>query len=151
MRLSSQCPSSPGWHVKASVTVIAADGQANVIVSSEPLDPRYDTQAYAESQATLLRREFSGFREFSTGPYPFLGLQGVVRWFEWSPPDGVPVTQIQAYYAAGGRGYTSTATTTAAAFQGWRQAMEFILGGIRLRPAGSAPDPLPPAPPPMPR
>ncbi|MDT5009906.1 MAG: hypothetical protein QOH57_1523 [Mycobacterium sp.] len=104
-------PLLEGWFAKESMTLLAPDGQANVIASSEPLDSGIDTQAYANVQGDLLRREFPGYVEHSFEPFPAFGRQGWLRVFQWAPPDGVRVTQMQMYFAENGRGYTATATT----------------------------------------
>lgn len=124
-------PQIDGWFAKESITVLRADGQANVIVSSEPLDPTIDTMRYAEVQGDLLRSEFAGYQEDSYGPeLVFGGRPGSFRKFRWTPPDGIPVVQLQMYYAAGGRGYTATATTPAAQFSRVEAVLLEILRGI---------------------
>jgi hypothetical protein len=101
-----------GWFHKQSITLLAPDGQANMIVSSEPLDPILTTDHYAQIQADLLRREFPGFREHEVGRVVLgSGHEAVWRAFSWVPPDGVSVTQLQVYVADRGRGYTATGTT----------------------------------------
>jgi hypothetical protein len=106
-----------GWFVKESITLLAPDGQANVIVSSEPIDPSLDSAQYAMIQGQLLAAQFPRYVEHDFVPVPLLGrYDGFVREFSWTPPDGVRVTQIQFYCAATGRGYTGTATTPAAMF-----------------------------------
>jgi hypothetical protein len=120
------------WYVKESVTLLAPDGQANVIASSEPLDAGIDTQTYANVQGNLLRREFPGYREHSFKPFPAFGRQGLLRVFEWSPPDGVRVTQMQMYFAEEGRGYTATATTPATNFARFEEIFGQILRDIAI-------------------
>jgi hypothetical protein len=103
-----------GWFVKESITLLAADGKANVIASAEPLDPSTDTSQYAGIQGDRLRKEFPGYTEHWVEERDVLGGRpGVMRSFSWAPPDGEPVTQVQLYYAMNGRGYTATATTPA--------------------------------------
>jgi len=126
-----------GWFVKESITLLDPDGQANVIASTEPLDPNIDAQWYAEVQGDLLRREFREYREFHFGPTRvFGGRQGYMRRFEWTPPeaDAVPVTQLQLYYAENGRGYTATATTPTSQIQRFELLLRQILGGLRIEP-----------------
>jgi len=130
-RLTALLPE--GWFAKESVTLLAPDGQANVIASSEPLDPTIDTTQYATVQGDLLRKEFSGFREFAFEPAKWLGgRQGYIRRFEWTPSDGVPVTQIQLYYAESGRGYTATATTPSTQFERFEMEFRLLLDGLQL-------------------
>jgi hypothetical protein len=120
-------PVPQGWFAKDSITLLSPDGQANVIASSEPLDPSIDTVRYAEVQGQVLNKEFPGFDEREYGELEvFGGHTGYIRAFEWRPPDGEPVTQIQMYYASGGRGFTATATTPSAQFAG----KEFLLRQI---------------------
>ncbi|UDY34998.1 DcrB-related protein [Dermatobacter hominis] len=102
-----------GWFVKESITLLAPSGQANVIVSSEPLDPTITTAQYAATQGELLRREFPGYVEHRVDETGVFGMDGYLRQFEWTPPDGVRVAQVQAYATREGRGYTATGTAPA--------------------------------------
>lgn len=135
-KLSATLPE--GWFVKESITILAPDGQANVIASSEPLDPSINTKRYAEVQGELLSSEdegFPGYREFQFGPTEVLeGRKGYMRRFEWIPPDGDPVTQIQLYYVDNGRGYTATATTPSANVQDFELVLRQLLGELRIEP-----------------
>jgi tetratricopeptide (TPR) repeat protein len=86
-----------GWLVKESITLLSPDGQANVIASSEPLDPSIDTARYAGTQGELLRTEFPGFKEAWVQEREVLGGRpGVVRAFSWTPEGGVPVTRCSS-------------------------------------------------------
>ncbi|MEO8687935.1 MAG: FxSxx-COOH system tetratricopeptide repeat protein [Solirubrobacteraceae bacterium] len=126
------------WFAKESTTLLAPDGQANVIASSEPLDPSITNEMYAETQGELLRSDFPGYREVSYEAAPiFGGRPGFIRTFEWTPPDGVQVTQIQCYYADSGRGYTGTATTPSSGFPERELTLRSVLGGLNLAAAGS--------------
>ena len=60
-RLRAEVPET--WFAKESVTFLAPDGQANVIASSEPLDPSIDTERYASTQGDLLAKEFPGYEQ----------------------------------------------------------------------------------------
>lgn len=109
-RLSATLPSD--WGVKESLTLLSPDGNANVMVSSEPIDPAMTTEQYAEVQGGLLREQFPGYEEHTDGTARFFGERNArVRRFSWHPPDGVRVTQIQVYFVEDGRSYTATATT----------------------------------------
>lgn len=122
-----------GWFAKESITLLAPDGQANVIVSSEPLDPTIDCTRYAEVQGELLRREFPGFFEYSFGPRPTFGHNsGYVRRFSWVPPDGVQVHQVQLYFVRPGRGFTATATTPSTNVDRFNSTFELILSSVRI-------------------
>ncbi len=113
------------------MTLLAPSGQANVIVSSEPLDARIGATEYAHTQGNLLRQEFPGYREFGFGPFIVFGrYPGFLRHFEWSPPDGVMVTQLQCYYAENGRGYTATATTPSTSYPAYGRELWQILGAL---------------------
>jgi hypothetical protein len=121
-----------GWFAKESLTLLAPDGQANVIASSEPLDPSIDTKKYAEVQGDLLENEFPEFESFSFEETDVFGRgTGYIRRFQWQPPDGVPVMQMQLYYAESGTGYTATATTPSSEFPRYepdlRDALESLL------------------------
>jgi hypothetical protein len=100
------------WDWKESLTFLAPGGDANVIYSSEPLDGNVDLDRYVSVQGELLLAEFPGYREIALERMQMMGRrQGCLRRFEWSPPEGVPVTQLQLYYVEDARGYTATATT----------------------------------------
>jgi len=119
------------WFVKESVTVLAPTGQANVIASSEPLDPQITTEQYAGIQGQLLDEEFPDYLELSYGPAKvFGGLDGYVRRFEWTPPDGVPVVQIQLYAVRDERGLTATATTPRSVYQDYEAELLAILTSL---------------------
>ncbi|MGY1813936.1 hypothetical protein [Blastococcus sp. SYSU D00820] len=147
-----------GWLAKQSVTLVAPDGQANVIVSSEPLDRAVTTDEYAHTQGELLRRDFPGYAESVFTVLPLSTGPAYLRLFSWSPPNGVPVVQQQVYLARGGTGYTATATapaTTAAALaEVFDQVFATLVLDVAAAPAeaeaGPEPAPLPwtpPAPP----
>jgi hypothetical protein len=126
------------WFFKESLTVFAPDGAANVIFSSEPIDPEVDAREYAEHQGELLASEFDGYRELAFEPMTVLGgLAGYMRHFEWQPPEREPVSQIQIYYAAEGRGYTATATTTPTEYPRFAADLDEILDRLRLADAAS--------------
>jgi hypothetical protein len=113
----------PGWEFKESLTLLSPDGQANIIVSSEPLEPGLSSEAYAGIQGMLLRNEFPGYVEIDLAPANlFGGMSALLRRFAWTPPDGVEVTQLQLYAVADGRGYTVTATSPSASFGTYEDA-----------------------------
>ena len=107
-RSTVRAPVPSGWFEKHSVTLLAPDGQANVIASREPLDPSIDTARYASVQGELLRREFPGFHEHAFTLVPLSAGPAYLRLFSWTPPDGVAVVQQQVYFARDGAGYTAT-------------------------------------------
>lgn len=130
-RITTQVPD--GWSVKESLTLIDDDRQANVIASGEPLDAEITSESYAEVQGELLRTEFPGYKELSFGETKlFEGRSGFVRTFEWTPPDSPPVTQVQLYYAEGGRGYTATATTPTEQFHKFEATLLDVLRRLTL-------------------
>jgi tetratricopeptide (TPR) repeat protein len=132
-RLTAAIPDD--WFVKESATVLAPDGQANVIASSEPLDPSIQTDQYASVQGDLLRngKDFPEYEEKSFEAIPIFGGRfGYMRHFEWTPPNGDRVAQLQLYYADNGRGYTATATTPATAFPERELVLRQILAGLRI-------------------
>ena len=136
-RLSATIPDD--WVWKESLTFLAAEGQANVIFSSEPLDPSVDLERYTSGQSDLLRQEFPDYREIALEPMRMMGhRQGYLRRFEWAPPDGVEVTQIQLYYVEDSRGYTATATTPTTNFDKVAPALTGILEQLTLD-SGSPP------------
>lgn len=121
------------WLTKESLTFLAPDGRANVIASSEPLSAAVDATRYAEVQGDQLRREFPAYRELSFERAVVFGdLLGWVRVFTWVPPEGVPITQVQAYAAEQGRGFTATATTTSTAYASLRDELWAVVTSVRL-------------------
>jgi hypothetical protein len=134
-------PLPEGWFPKESITFLEPEGRANVIASSEPLDASIDTNRYAEVQGNLLRTEFPGYHEMTFEPMTMFGdRSGFLRRFQWTPPDGVPVTQVQLYYAEDGRGYTATATSPAGEFAQHEPKLIEILEGLLINgPGGAAP------------
>ncbi len=130
-RITAQVPES--WFVKESITLLAPDGQANIIASSEPLDASVNAAHYAEVQGEALRFEFPYYRELSfNSALVFGNRHGYERRFQWAPPDGSPVTQIQIYYVEHGRGYTATATMTPASFERYKKQLEKVLASLRI-------------------
>jgi hypothetical protein len=122
-----------GWFAKESHTLLAPDGQANVIASSEPLDASTDLQRYAQEQGERLSAEFPGYVEHDFRAELVLGGRpGFVRTFSWTPPDGQAVTQIQLYYVRAGRGYTATATTPTSEFGRYEAQLRQILDGLLI-------------------
>lgn len=122
-----------GWFVKESFTLLAPDGQANVIWSSEPLESTVTTERYASVQGELLREEFPEYVEHSFENSDILGDRpGFVRTFSWTPTDGVAVTQVQYYYANDGRGYTATATTPSTNYEDIQGVLRQALRQIKI-------------------
>ncbi len=127
------CPE--GWYHKTSVTLLAPDGLGNVIASSEPLDGSFDTERYAMVQLELLRDQFPQFSEHANGRLDLGGTPAIWRKFSWTPPDGLPVTQLQLYAVADGRGYTATATTPTS---NWERYEEVFHNAFRSIVIGAA-------------
>jgi hypothetical protein len=124
----------PDWFHKESITLLAPDGQANVIASSEPLDPAVTATAYAMIQGDLLRNEFPGYVEHTFEAATVFGhLQGYLRDFGWTPPDGAPVRQLQQYAVRDGRGYTATATVPATQYERFRAQLRSVLASLTVR------------------
>ncbi len=119
-----------GWFAKESLTFVAPDGQANVIASSEPLDETIRSEEYAQIQGDLLQSEFPEYAELSFEPAHVFGRAGFVRYFRWTPPDGVSVTQIQFYHADTGRGFTATATTPTINFDSVGGLLRLVLDAL---------------------
>jgi hypothetical protein len=98
----------------------------------------------------LLEREFPSFRQLSYEETEAFGdRQCFLRRFEWLPPDGVAVTQLQLYYAEAGRGYTATATTPSSQFARYELELRDVLEGLLIEltkaPGGSVGAALPAA------
>jgi hypothetical protein len=101
-----------GWQFKDELTLRDPDGRANVIFSSRPADPSdADGASLAAAEGELLA-DFPGIHQESLENIDFAGdATAMLRRFEWTPPDGKPVTQLQLYAAKNGRAYTATATS----------------------------------------
>ena len=120
-----------GWLRKESTTLLHPEGSANVIASTEPLSDDIDAQRYVDAQGELLRTEFPSYREFRIERMlVFGGLDGFMRLFEWTPPDGTPVTQMQIYAVANGRGITATATCPTSFFKEVELLLVSVLDGL---------------------
>ncbi len=128
-RLAAKMPAD--WYAKESITLLAPDGGANVIASSEPLVPTLTTREYADIQGNLLSDEFAEYEQQSFGPAELLGgREALIRRFSWRPPEGEPVTQIQLYHVEGARGYTVTATTPSNRFAELELQLRQVLEGL---------------------
>jgi hypothetical protein len=103
-------PVPHGWFVKESFTLLAPDGQANVIVSREPLASDIDLTRYAAIQGELLRREFPHYVEHEFDAVVLPSGSARHRRFAWTPPGGERVEQRQLYFVTPGTGFTATAT-----------------------------------------
>jgi hypothetical protein len=123
----------PGWSFQQSTTLFAPHGDASIIASSEPLDPSMDTERYAAVQLGLLQREMGDFLELASGRL-LLGDAVPARWrqFRWTPPDGVSVTQLQVYAAAGGRGATATATTPSTEWDRYESLVHDVMRSMHV-------------------
>jgi hypothetical protein len=120
-------PVPEGWFVKESFTLLAPDGQANVIVSREPLLRDVDVAEYATVQGDLLRRQFPHYIEHDVSMVELASGMAWARTFAWSPPDGVRVRQRQLYFVVPGTGFTATATTPESQVQRFSEVFEDVL------------------------
>jgi hypothetical protein len=125
-----------GWVGKESITLLAPDGQANVIASSEPLDADVNLDTYVGVQGELLSQEFPQYEQIALKETEMLGgdRRGYFRRFDWTPPDGRRISQYQLYYVESGRGYTMTATAEANAFLRYEAELLGILQSVHLVP-----------------
>jgi hypothetical protein len=101
------------WLWKESTTLLAPDGSANVIASSEPLDAAITLEEYVQAQGDLLSTEFQDFHQYKLEGVRITGgvEDAVLRDFAWNPPDGQRVRQLQVYAVRQSRGITATGTT----------------------------------------
>jgi hypothetical protein len=121
-----------GWSSQESITLLAPDGQANVIASAEALSSAMAAQEFAESLLKGLRA-FDGYQTLDFGPrLVFGGRPGYTRTFSWQPQEGGRVTQIQLYYAEAARGYTATATTPSSEFDRYEDQLRECLDHLVL-------------------
>lgn len=122
------------WFYKESITLLAPDGSGNVIASSEPISAEMAAADYAGLQGDALAKEFPGYIELAFEKITvFGGLAGWLRQFEWVPPDGEAVWQLQVYAVKDGRGYTATATSTQAQSAELESTFVEILSSLVLK------------------
>jgi hypothetical protein len=120
------------WFAKESHVFLAPDGMANVIVSSEPIEPDIDSRGYAEVQGELLE-QFADYQEHSFEALAvFGGRPGFRRRFSWQPDGDDPVTQVQLYFADAGRGVTATATTAVGEYARYELDLLELLASVRI-------------------
>lgn len=130
-QITAQMPKE--WFGKESITIVEPDSQANVIASSEPLGSDFDAARYAEVQVKLIRVEFPGYQELFFGSALVFGnRRGYVHHFQWIPPDGLSITQIQMFYIENERAYTATATTSTVLFERYKEQLQEILDSLRI-------------------
>lgn len=129
---TSELQLDPDEDGSRTFTVRAVDGSANVISSSEPLDPAMTTRTYADSQETLLREELAGYEQHAAGHSAAYEGDGYERVFTWIPDAAGRIWQIQAYAARDGVGYTTTGTTTIDAPRSVRQMLRRVVTSVRL-------------------
>ncbi len=131
-------PVPPGWIAKESVTLLEPTGNANVIVSNEPLQLETTVEEYARSQGELLQSEFPEYHELAFDPIELADSStAYLRRFEWTPPEGERIAQIQLYHVHDGRAVTATATTPATTLERFELDFVTLLRGIVLERAAS--------------
>jgi hypothetical protein len=127
-------PLPDGWTVEESLTLVHPQREANVIASTEPMDGAQTVKDYAVAQGEILRREFAGYQEVSLEEFShaFGRGSGWIRRFSWTPPDGVPIEQLQVYYTEAGRSFTATATAQASDFERLEPLLRDALQGLTI-------------------
>jgi hypothetical protein len=124
-----------GWAVKSSITVLAPDGSANLITSSEPLGEEVTVEQYATIQGNILQNEFRRYREHSFVEAEVFGEhKGYLRHFSWVPAEseGQAVTQLQLYLVLNSRGYTATATAGTDDYLRVENTLIDIMSSVRI-------------------
>lgn len=117
-----------GWLIKESLSLQAPDGQGNLNYYSEPLDHSVDAEEFVRAQGDRMRTELPHYVESALGRAVLPGnREGRLRWFQWVPPDGVPVTQLQQYEVGPGRGYIATATSPTGTFHAFEADFRAVL------------------------
>ncbi len=139
-RLRARVPD--GWSVQESWTLVAADGQANVVVSREPLPPGIGAEQYAQGRGDRLGTEFPQYQQHVLTALPLTSGPGYARLFSWAPPGGARIVQVQVYATAPGTGFTATATAPAASFQSLAEVLDGVVRSLEFDPA-PRPDPAP--------
>jgi hypothetical protein len=134
-RISVDVPD--GWVFKEQLTLLAVSDEeqkvvANVIVSSEPVDPSLDSAGYAKVMGENLESEFPAYREVRMEPMTVFGGPGFLRRFEWEPEAGQQITQLQAYYATGGWCFVATATAESQDFDSCETKLATVLASLEI-------------------
>ena len=138
---SVSIPLPEGWQANDSVTLVAPDGQANVIVSSQQIPDEMSTEEFASAMNEALDSpDFATVKVISFGPSDMLsGRDAWLRHFEWEPEDSPPVSQMQLYHAEAGRGYTATATVPTTEAERYELTLGQLLSGLTLASAAEQP------------
>jgi hypothetical protein len=119
-----------GWIGRESITLLAPTGNANVIASSDEVNPTLNTKDYADAQVAQARAEFPGYRQLMLKEFRvFGGLPGYIHQFEWESDKGT-VRQTQLYYVANGTVWYATATATSIAYEQVQGQLLEVLSGL---------------------
>ena len=120
-----------GWFVREAVEITAGELRGHVTAASEPVEAGTTAADYADRYEAILSSTLSGYTELGRDTRRmFGGREAVVRRFEWSPPGGERVTQLQAYCVDGDLGYVATATAMSAWFSKVESRLEQLLSNI---------------------
>ncbi|MGY1742197.1 MULTISPECIES: DcrB-related protein [unclassified Blastococcus] len=144
-----RAPVPDGWSVRESWTLLAPDGQANVVVSREPLPPGVGAEQYCQGQGERLGSEFPQYQQHVLTVLPLASGPAYARLFSWAPPAGGRVVQVQLYATGEGAGFTATATTPAPSFDAVAEVLDRVLRSLQFDPGtapAAQPAPAPPAP-----
>jgi hypothetical protein len=129
-----EIPRYDGWGGRWSATLTAAGGRANLVATTEPIDPSIDPRQYADAQAEPVEREFDDYVELSfEAALVFGGRPGYLRRFEWRSDIG-RVRQMQAYYTWNGRAYLMTGTALAEGFEEVEESLNALMAGVTIGP-----------------
>ena len=146
-RLRTRVPE--GWSVLESWTLMAPDGQTNVVVSREPLPPGVGPEQYAQGRGNRLAAEFPQYQQHVLTVLPLATGPAYARLFSWAPPGGARIVQVQVSATAPGTGFTATATAPAASFEALAEVLDGVVRSLEFDPgpvAAPAAEPAPPAP-----
>ncbi|MGY1771865.1 DcrB-related protein [Blastococcus sp. SYSU D00813] len=133
-----------GWSVTESWTLRAPDGQADVVVTREPLPPDVGTEQYAQGRGDRLAAEYPQYQQHALTVVPLASGPAYARLFSWTASGGTRVVQVQVCATAGGTGVTATATAPAASYGSVAEVLDGVLRSVALDlPAAPAPEPEP--------
>jgi hypothetical protein len=105
-----------------SVRFVNVNGSANILGTAERLGP-ITSEAYANNTGLQLERGFAEYEELSLDRTDLRSaVGGFRRVYEWTPPDGRRVRQVQVYIAECRQGYVFTATALATDFSDFERA-----------------------------
>lgn len=121
-----------GWSVTESWTLRAPGGQAEVVLTREPLPPDLGTEQYAQGRGDRLAAEYPQYQQHVLTVLPLASGPAYARLFSWTASGGTRVLQVQVCATAPGAGVTATGTAPAASFESVADVLDGVLRSVAL-------------------